>query len=111
MRVTNVLCSLSFWRERQSLPIQKPSLPCLSSVFSLQAGGVLPGTQRCAHFPFPVLPLFYTCLPLLFVSTEGVVVGMERVPLFQEEISGKRNSPGFLSSRSFDEAGGSQVQP
>lgn len=55
--------------------------------------------------------LFYTCLPLLFVSTESVVVGVERAPLFQEEISGKRDSPGFLSSRSFYEAGGSELQP
>lgn len=55
--------------------------------------------------------LFYTCLPLLFVSTESVVVGVERAPLFQEEISGKRDNPGFLSSGSFYEAGGSELQP
>lgn len=109
MRLKNVSCSLSFSRGRQSLPIQKPSRPCLSSVFSLQAGGYFRELKRCAHLPFPILPLFDTCLPL-FVSTEGVVVGMERAPLFQEEISGKRDNPGFLSSRSFEEAGGSQAQ-
>lgn len=58
MTVKNVSCSLSLWRGRQSPPTQKPSLLCLSSVFSLQAGGGgLPGTQRWAHFPFPVLHL------------------------------------------------------
>lgn len=30
-----------------------------SSVFSLQAEGVLVGTQICHHLPFPVLSLFY----------------------------------------------------
>lgn len=98
--------------ERKAEPAHPEAFSCLPQFRVQPAGwGVLPGTQRWAHFPFPVLPLFYTCLPLLSGSTESVVVGVERAPLFQEEISGKRDKPGFLSSRSFHEAGGSQLQP
>ena len=89
MRVKNVSCSLSLWRGRQSPLTQKLSLPCLSSMFSLQAGGYF-RELRDVPLPISCFTTFYTCLPLLFVLTEIVVIGMERVPLFQEEISGKR---------------------